>query len=297
MKLNRLLNDILIAEGLRPDERHVAEKLRYLRPYLKDLRKSYKTLSQVSVDYSNKSTQLAYLIGYYPYYAEATFEVLSRLSPKLHSELEVSLVGGGCCPEIFSILKYMQVSSLQLRFSVKSYDIYAREWEFSRSIARKNTQSYFQSSSIKHDFIKYDFTKINQSQISEISKGNFIIFQNCFNEADPSTHSSIIKNVENILVSSLKNKYETSSKKHILVVDFSGYGEVKKLFNEVHHTAVDLREKHKINSLGIIRDDLNLDLARIRSGIPEIISNELLTGESGLIARRNLNLTYMYFKI
>ena len=273
-------------EDLLSDEQLI-EKLKSLQSPLKNLRQQYKR-TPVNIDYSDKDIQLSYLIGYCPYYAESTFRVLSKLDDVINLDdgLEVSLVGSGCCPEAFGILKYLQNKGMHAnyRITVKSFDINIEGWAYSRNlILKKFLLTHFQDCKINDQTYYYDFTDTKNNSINtQIADSRIILFQNCFNESSMSSHNMILHNIEQIISSMKSNSV-------LLFIDFLNYGEVRSLFVKIF----DYFNNQGLNTLGSPTEEINLDLQDINNRMPAPIMDYLLNGESGLIARRRVKLCYM----
>jgi magnesium-transporting ATPase (P-type) len=107
-----------ILEGLRnlsqtkQTENKFIAYLQSLQVEVKNLRQSYRNNS-VSVNYSRVEVQSAYLITYYPQYAEMTRHILEQveLSHKTlflfeQKHLEVCLFGAGAAPEVVGLVSF-----------------------------------------------------------------------------------------------------------------------------------------------------------------------------------------------
>jgi hypothetical protein len=70
-----ILKDLQVLSQIQKNERDFILYLQSLQNEVKNLRQSYRTNS-VSVDYSRAEVQAAYLITYYPQYAEMTRHIL-----------------------------------------------------------------------------------------------------------------------------------------------------------------------------------------------------------------------------
>lgn len=115
--------------------------LQGLQPYVKSLRQSYR-LRYVSVDYSGSNVQAAYLLAYYPQYAEITHKVLCDLAQNyLHPyfagrrELQACFFGAGPAPETVGWLRSLNCNYSTAKHAVAhTYDIAADTWGRSREI-------------------------------------------------------------------------------------------------------------------------------------------------------------------
>jgi hypothetical protein len=110
-----------------------------LQPAARDLRRSYGS-NYIVIDYSSPATQAAYLIAYFPQYAEMTLEILRLLSSELSfdQEAKVCFFGAGPCPEVIDFVQFLvehfpKTSSL----SADIYDIASEKWKMSREITEE----------------------------------------------------------------------------------------------------------------------------------------------------------------
>ena len=108
----QLLNGIFHKKGL-SDERAKQEHLKSLREPARKLWKSYRPERHqpVTVDYSQKKTQEAYLLRYFPCYTLLVHKVLKDLRDSGHSLPEVELMescffGCGPGPEFIGLISY-----------------------------------------------------------------------------------------------------------------------------------------------------------------------------------------------
>jgi len=111
-----------------------------LQSPVRKLRESYRT-NHVVVDYSKAITQAAYLIAYYPHYAEMTLEVLRLLSSDLRfgQEVKACFFGAGPCPEVVGVVQFLVEHSPQTRKLIANiYDIASDTWDLAREVTDKN---------------------------------------------------------------------------------------------------------------------------------------------------------------
>ena len=111
----------------------------------------------------------------------------------------MSLVGSGCCPEAYGILKYLSEhhNGSKIKILIKSFDINSLSWKYSRDIVLNNfIYTHFQSAIVKHQSYDYDFTNKKFDKSDLIANSDLIIYQNCFNEVSETNHNQIIKNID-----------------------------------------------------------------------------------------------------
>jgi phage pi2 protein 07 len=282
-KLSKLYE--LILEGLYSDKNIVSEEekeifLQNLQFDVKKLRNSYKN-SCVEANYKEKSTQAAYLLAYYPQYAEMTYSILekhnfNKISLE-HKVLKVCLFGAGAAPEIAALLDFLnnqkdlQVDSV----FVYAYDINASNWEFSYNIIRqfiipKIWSKHFKLLSFDLDLC-IDNAFIPISDI--ISESHVLIFQNCLNELKKP--NIVIQNLE-YLVNKISNR------SLLIIADLSKHKGNLDLKIEIEN-----RIKKLDKNLFSFRSHSDGEI-KISSQIPipRIVLQNLLVGTNNLIPRK-----------
>jgi len=185
-----------ILEGLRDlsqtkqTENEFIAYLQSLQVEVKNLRQSYRNNS-VSVNYSRAAVQAAYLITYYPQYAEMTRHILEQveLSHKTlflfeQKYLEVCLFGAGAAPEAVGLVSFLgeyypNLQSLKIRV----YDIYANTWAISQHITQNIIPELWRGEFI-FSTEELDFCQPNSFHLLDtaIANSQVFIFQNCLNE-------------------------------------------------------------------------------------------------------------------
>ncbi|MBD2176222.1 hypothetical protein H6F42_04725 [Pseudanabaena sp. FACHB-1998] len=287
-KLNKIYD--LILEGLYSSygitsELGRKEFLSGLKPHIRDLRESFQN-KQVRVDYSNKNIQAAYLIAYYPSYVEMTYEVLNRhgveaLSFK-NKELNVCLFGAGAAPEAIALLNFITTHNLNNIevVVIRAYDIFASTWSFSLDLIEQFIVPHFwESKKFKLigrdlDLCKHDgFKDIRQ----EIRNSNLLIFQNCLNELDD--RNTAIQNIKYLA-------QNISPESTLIIADLSGYQVVIEAKSKIEYI---LKEIPRLNFF----KSNDKEEIRIKTLIPLIIKQNLLTGSDGLIPRSTVKFNFI----
>lgn len=185
-----------ILEGLRDlsqtkqTENKFIAYLQSLQVEVKNLRQSYRNNS-VSVNYSRVEVQSAYLITYYPQYAEMTRHILEQveLSHKTlflfeQKHLEVCLFGAGAAPEVVGLVSFLRKNYPNLQsLNIKIYDIYANTWAISQRITQTIIPELWQGE-FTFSTEELDFCQPNSFHLLEnvIANSQLFIFQNCLNE-------------------------------------------------------------------------------------------------------------------
>ena len=129
--------------------------LQSLQKPAEELWNSYRS-NQVKVSYSEPSIQAVYLIRYYPHYAYVNFQILEIIHSQnlfqkfINETLEVCLFGGGPCPEIVGLSKFLSDKYQNIKkLNVNVYDIASDEWTLSRNITEKFVMPEYWSGDLK----------------------------------------------------------------------------------------------------------------------------------------------------
>ncbi|NJP09045.1 MAG: hypothetical protein HC866_05780 [Leptolyngbyaceae cyanobacterium RU_5_1] len=113
--------------------------LQSLKLYVIQLRQSYRK-SLVEVDYTASRIQAAYLLTYYPQYAEMTLNILNTLEalPFSQQSIHACFFGSGPAPEAVAWVTYLKNKFPGVEYAeAHTYDISAEAWSFSRDITKQ----------------------------------------------------------------------------------------------------------------------------------------------------------------
>jgi hypothetical protein len=263
--------------------------LQGLQPYVKRLRQNYCS-NDVVVNYSDPNIQAAYLLAYYPQYTEMTYEVLRNLAQNhlnmcfaQRKELQACFFGAGPAPETVSWVKYLNHNYSTAKYVVAhTYDIAAVTWSRSREITKHLVSQLF-----PHVEFKLNGTNLNLCRMNALSPIRHIIqncclffVQNCLNEFVGNSQI-FIRNIDFILTEMPVNSV-------LVLADLSNYKSVTALMEQVE-AHISSRAKLKI-----IRS-YTTGAYNFRSLLtqPTVITENLLTGDDGLIPRRNINFNFL----
>lgn len=285
-----LIYDILL-QGIRShikitNEKSFIDYLQSLKPFVCNLRRSYQTHC-VQVDYSDFRTQSAYLITYFPQYVEMTLYVLRELDrAKLaqsfgqRSTIQGCFFGSGPFPEAVGLGIYLRENFPECQnLRLLSCDIMATLWEPSRNISISRVLPKFFRGGIHSSAHNFDMLSNDSLHIISdyLCKSNLVVFQNCLNELDGKL-SIFIENMDYILS-------QIPSSSLLILADLGQYAIVSSLMQQVRDNI------HQLNSVEIIQEGEK----RFRSMIdlPGYVSKYVLTGESGLMPRKNIYTRYL----
>ena len=262
--------------------------LQSLQVEVKNLRQSYQNNS-VSVNYSRVEVQAAYLITYYPQYAEMTRHILEQveLSHKTlflfeQKHLEVCLFGAGAAPEAVGLVSFLgeyypNLQSLKIRV----YDIYANTWAISQRITQNIIPELWRGEFI-FSTEELDFCQPNSFHLLDtaIANSQLFIFQNCLNELKhPANFNQNIRYlltkmpVDSLLIMADLRVYQKTS-------EFQS--QVKKLLQELEFE----------RQILCVRHSEMLDF-RSAIAIPAVITKNLLTGTHLLIPRTQIKCNFI----
>lgn len=267
--------------------------LQSLQPYVINLRGGYRNTrnSRVKVDYSDSKTQAAYLMAYYPIYAEMTYRVLQNIDKKMldieRNHLNVCLFGAGPAPEIPGLLSYISEKFPQVKtIHCHIFDIAATTWSIARNITLHDVvpqlwKGKFELTAEDLDFCQPgSFTRIND----RIAESHLFIFQNCLNELpNPVVFNQNITHLINTM----------AHKSMLIIADLRKYDaslvrkkEIEAQIRNMNDYGLKEFEQEIFSLRGLEQGDL--DFKRTLA-VPPIVRNNLLTGADGLIPRSHVN--------
>ncbi len=262
--------------------------LQSLQIEVKNLRQSYRNNS-VSVNYSRVEVQSAYLITYYPQYAEMTRRILEQveLSHKTlflfeQKYLEVCLFGAGAAPEAVGLVSFLgeyypNLQSLKIRV----YDIYANTWAISQRITQNIIPELWRGEFI-FSTEELDFCQPNSFHLLDtaIANSQLFIFQNCLNELK--NPANFNENIRYLLTQMPVNSLLMMADLRIYQKTSEFQAQVKKLLQELEFD----------RQILCVRHSEMLDF-RTAIAIPAVITKNLLTGTHLLIPRTQIKCNFI----
>lgn len=288
---NLILDELKKRIPLEKDE-DLALYLQELQPCAKNLWSSYRS-TIVNFNYALEENQATYLLRYFPHYtlpvAYSFYENRNKGIIKIHNLLhqDIHLFGAGACPEIIGYLKFLGRSfpNQTYNFNVFAYDIAANTWEFGRNInleaivphyLNKNTIDNFNSKQL-------DMTVPFQIDINT-QKPQVIIFQNCFNEIPVNRYKQVTENIKNLFISLPPNSI-------MLLIDLANYSNAMSLLGNIKSEII--LQKGSLATSSII-EKISRE-SSYYANLPQIIKDNLLTREHGLIPRKTIDFSYVMF--
>jgi len=281
-----------ILEGLRETPDFYNAKISFeqylhsLQEAAKHLRQSYKS-NQVRVDYSDRKIQAAYLILYYPHYVQMTLEIL-RLSPELFSfgkQINACFFCSGPCSEIAGLAQFLTEHGQNTEsLVVNVYDIAADAWKPSRTLTKNFILPRLWRGNISGRTTNFNLCSMNAFQpIAEVIENcDLFIFQNCLNEIWNT--SATRDNIQFLLDRAPLDSC-------IIIADLM-YDQNRQIIQEITEIA------KSRNDYKIIQRSEGLEIASLfgRKTIPSIVTQNLLTGEDGLIPRSKIKFLFLVIR-
>lgn len=265
--------------------------LQSLKPFARQLRKSYdpSLAASVQADYRSTKTQSAYMLRYFPQYSQVIRIILNRLDaqfslPFKQEELSACFFGAGPAPEVYGFLRFLSTSFSNVqKVTVYTFDIISDEWSYSRKI----TEGYLIPSTWRDRTLavvnnEFDLTQINSlNKFSNIIRSSTLnVFQNCLNEISRNFHSNVVDNFKSLVKL-------MSSGSILMVIDLSSYAGALQLISQIENM---IRSENLASVLvSTSNGHGRYDAVSLRNLLPEAITKNLPTGEDGLIPRRYIN--------
>jgi hypothetical protein len=263
--------------------------LQSLQPYVRQLRQSYRSRT-VTVDYSDFNIQAAYLLAYYPQYAEMTYRCVAGLTELVRnwlttrSHLQACFFGGGPAPEVIAVACHLQHEQKIRAVSLSAcvYDIADSTWAKSREITKRLVRELAPNVQLALTGHQIDLCQRNVlfSIQAKIQSSQLFVIQNCLNEfaAAPQIF------VENIVL--LLEWMPTNSV--LVLADLNNYVVVQYLMKQVEAQV----GAHTCSTVVRSCSEGNCSF-RSKIQLTPLITQHLLTGENDLIPRRNINFNYL----
>lgn len=263
--------------------------LQSLQPTLRFLRKSYYSYP-VSVPYARQDIQAAYLVAYLPHYYQLIYSILNNDKGNLFKNKEtvkLGFIGGGPGSEVYGTIKYITNNCQWVKnIHVSIFDINAATWKFSNDIVLKNLikeGTKTQLPNITWNSIQFDIT--NEADFTtnlQVFKSlDLLTIQNCVNEI-ATQRIPVLKSIIVKLFQALPNSA------YLLISDLTSSvrGLMKSIESELESAG---GVKFKLSTLN---QSGPTSIISVHHFPNKIIRENLMTGEDGLIPRKNLKYDY-----
>lgn len=282
-----------------------AQYLQSLQPSVRKLRASYQTPIRVIVNYDDEQIQASYWLAYYPHYVQMTEKILAQLSEKglldrfhhqiekqlfqTSGELNLSILAAGAIPEAVAISNYIKThfpvedyGTIRGHLNIHTFDVGYEEWKTTRLLTSHLLPNYYPSPNFR--FITHQVDLLQKESLHGfkdiIKQSHLLIFQNCLNELAGEKEDHFVENFYDAL-------NHISFGASVIVSDLQPYLIGQKLIQKLATSAI------RLSDLGIFANfNLNQNVSQAR--LPKVVTNNLLTGESGLIPRRRTKYMFLF---
>lgn len=253
--------------------------LQSLKKPAEQLWESYRS-NQVKVNYSDPSTQAAYLIRYYPHYVQMTYEILQQCSQffAFGEKINACFFGAGPCPEVAGLAQFLTKYYPQTKeIFVQVYDIASDQWSLSRAITKDFVIPNLWKGQFSGNAYNLDLCSSNsfESVSDAIENSHLFVFQNCLNEIW--NISTTKENIKFLLESAPLNSF--------IVIGDLRYAQNRYILEDIAKF-VQRTNHYKL----IMLDELDI---RSSLRIPQIVTQNLLTSEGYLIPRSRIKFMFL----
>lgn len=251
------------------DDVAFAEHLATLVPSLHALRTSYRTgLDGVRVEYPREATE-AYLLAYYPHYAQMARSALALLPDAAWpaaTTLRVVIFGSGPTPEAPGIAKQL----LKRRAGVKSlelalFDLQPDTWAWARDVSLTDVLPRHWHGETQVvvgrpvDISAPGF--LDGTAALAVNQADLVVFQNCLNELTADVHA--MRDNATTMVENMRSGALLS------MADIGNYPNARRALNTYREAASNVDVLHE--------PDVQLALP-VAPGLPEVVRTNLFVG-------------------
>ena len=266
------------------DEGECALYLNQLRPYAKELWKSYQNdINSIFPDYSNTLTQEAYFLRYCPLYSDSLVKILENLNTSTEIPItensNICIISAGPASELKGILDFSKTIKISSFRNMKFSLVDRVDWKSTRMIIKQALNDYLGKDNVPE--IKEVTADILSEPMILDTNYDLIFFQNCINEyVSQKQNSEVINCISKIIEKLTPQGLAIFSER-------AGYKGMNSFFNE-------LREAENTNIIELIQEEI--PKYKSIKHIPDILKTEFFKNESGLIASYSNSLEYAVFK-
>ncbi len=260
------------------------EMLSSLREPLRGLRRSYRS-GRVLIDYE-KGSELAYLLAYVPPYIRMAEQVIARslVLDSIGPILDVGLVGAGPAPEAVALINLLIDAKAQVdRLRLHLFDIATDEWRIVReALLDVGCRCRWDGSiEVQHHSLDLRTPATFNAHRSILQSLDFVMVQNCLNE-DIVHRPAAVENLLDLLSAMRPGSV-------LAIADQHNYVSVRDRIRMLADQVID-----EVETLG--RFDAAIRV-RVTDPLPPVLTKHLLTGEDGLIPRKNLELGVLVLRV
>ena len=273
MYYDELLEGIFQRNNL-TDEVARAGHLQDLQEPARKLWLSYQNASKgVTADYSDRKTQEAYLLRYFPFYHLALEEEMMQLykggSKLPRTELlEAAFFGCGPGPEILGLMKHLiDVESATTMISAQLIDSAAETWTYARNLVLEHLAEPLWAPKLV-DYVSTSacLTDSEALATAAIDGCHFAVVQNCLNEVPQGQRDCVVENL-------MSQFARLAPGAIVLVVDRANYETTKQMMQDMYDRA-EKSEKFVPISGRELEDEI-LYYGEKLDSVPPIVTNNL----------------------
>jgi len=271
------------------NQSNVVQAAERLQGIVKQTREDYRSPFGKSFAYGQTSFQHGYLLAYFPYYIEPLYHTLktANLPERFFAKdrLQVSFFGGGPCPEALGLAAYLRESAPNL--SAVDISIFDREntWNTVQQGLLPQMLPHYAAGKTRYSIQNHncnvaacDAGKCSNS--SEVTGSDLIIAQNFLSEVQKDGDRT---------VDTFEKIVRRSNCRYLVFVE-NNYGENKELLDMINR-----RLWSKGLSTGLAK--IEYQHTRPNFVLPRILQENLFTGESGLMEKKNVKFHFMVIEI
>lgn len=281
-----------LVDGLgskKPGNQTIETYLQSLQPSVRFLRKSYFD-NPVCVPYDKVEIQGAYLVSYFPHYYQLIYSILNNEIGDLFrgkTKINLGFIGGGPGSEAYGSVKYILNNCRNVEeINITIFDLNASTWLYSHQIVLDyliEPQKKNDLPEIKWNSVSFDLSKeyYPPNIIPIVKELDLLVVQNCINEIQHSARP--------ILKKTLSRFFNMLPGKSCLLISDLTAG-VRDLLKSIEEEIEKSGEVNfKISTLKKTNPTQQISVHAIPN---YVIKKNLLTGEDGLIPRKNLKYDY-----
>lgn len=258
-----------------------------MRESVQWIRKLYKQPIGRILPYDDSEFRSAYLLAYFPYYIEPIYHVLqqSELSDSLFNNqtLRAAFFGGGPCPEVLGLAAYLKKKAPRL--AKVEATVFDRQLGWN-SIQKELVPSMLPSYKSGHTTLSLKNKQcdvvacLRRECTCGIADKDIIIAQNFLTEVYTEKKNAM---------ETFERLINRSQCRYIVFVD-NMYNEVKGMMNELSSYLYDK---------GLTKRLVSAETTQIHPNfrLPDVMRENLFTGENGLIPKSTVKFHHMVLKI
>ena len=266
------------------------------RSYLESLKLDVRILRgayrnhPVFVPYEKETIQSAYLIADLPHYYQLIEKILREQNPDSLSKktsVNITFIGGGPGSEVYGTIKHILSHNRVIKsINVNILDINADTWGYSHEVVKESLiKNIIGDREVSINWNSHYLDLVDHSSVKALKEiikcSELVVVQNCINEINPTQYSKLSKSI----ISIFENIPNQGA---LLMIDFTSSvrSRIKFLQDEIKN----LPGVEEVQ--GTLENSSPTSMVSLNSRPNEIIRNYLLTGDDGLIPRKNLKYDY-----